>query len=173
MMYFLERTVDRFSKHLGTFIAFILLLLMFNVAYDALSRYLFNTNSVALQELEWHLFSALILLGLSYALNSESHVRVDIIYTNFSLKTKALVNMFGVVVFILPLALLVLVGSLGFVQESYDFMEKSGDPGGLPYRFVIKSLIPLSFFILIVTSVGYFARYFNLYKSLSNSKEVL
>ena len=63
-------------------------------------------------------------------------------------------------------------GSFGFVQESFDFMEQSGDPGGLPYRFIIKSLIPISFFILIFTSIGYFARYYNIYKRLSTHKEI-
>jgi TRAP-type mannitol/chloroaromatic compound transport system permease small subunit len=170
-MLFLEEITDKFSKHLGKFTSFILILMMINVAFDALNRYVMNTNYVSLQEMEWHLFSVVILLGLSYALNTEGHVRVDIFYTNFKEKTKAMVNMVGVIVFILPLALLVAFGSFGFVEESYNFMEKSGSAGGLPYRFIIKSLIPISFFILIFTSVGYFARNYNQWKKISNKEE--
>jgi len=85
-MLFLEEITDKFSKHLGKFTSFILILMMINVAFDALNRYVMNTNYVSLQEMEWHLFSAVILLGLSYALNTEGHVRVDIFYTNFKEK---------------------------------------------------------------------------------------
>lgn len=170
-MLFLERFVNRFSQSLGTLTAFVLILMMINVAFDALNRYLMNTNSVALQELEWHLFSVIILLGLSYTLNEEGHVRVDVFYTHFAEKTKAMVNMVGVVMFIMPLSLLVAFGSFGFVEESYNFMEQSGDPGGLPYRFVIKSLIPISFFILIFTAMGYFASNYNRYQKLCIKKE--
>ncbi len=90
------------------------------------------------------------IIGLSYSLNQEGHVRVDILYTGFSEKKKAIVNMIGVILFILPLSLLVAFGSLNFVEKSFNFMEQSGDPGGLPYRFIIKGLIPTSFVILIL-----------------------
>ena len=170
-MQFLEGLVSRFSYFLGCFTAFILILMMINVSFDTLNRYLMNTNSVALQEMEWHLFSVVILLGLSYTLNNDSHVRVDIFYAKFAEKTKAIINMIGVIVFILPLSLLIAFGSFGFVEESYIFMEQSGDPGGLHYRFIIKSLIPISFFILIFTSLGYFASNYNLWKKIqSNDK---
>jgi TRAP-type mannitol/chloroaromatic compound transport system permease small subunit len=113
----------------------------------------------------------IILLGTSYALSEEGHVRVDIFYTNFSAKKKAIINMIGVVTFLLPLSLLVAFGSLGFVKEAYVFMEQSGDPGGLHYRFIIKGLIPTSFFILIFMSFGYFARNYNLLKRLNSGSK--
>lgn len=167
-MQWLENISNKLSKYLGVITAFILILMMINVAFDTLNRYLMNTNSVALQEMEWHLFSVIILLGLSYTLSEEGHVRVDIFYTNFSAKKQAIINMMGVLIFIFPLSLLVAFGSFGFVEEAYTFMEKSGDPGGLPYRFIIKSLIPIAFFLLIFTSMGYFARNYNLLKKLQS-----
>jgi TRAP-type mannitol/chloroaromatic compound transport system permease small subunit len=86
-------------------------------------------------------------------------------------KKKAIINMVGVITFVLPLSLLVAFGSLGFVEEAYIFMEQSGDPGGLHYRFIIKGLIPTSFFILIFMSVGYFARNYNLLKRLNSGSK--
>ena len=170
-MQWIESVCNKFSKYLGIFIAFLLIIMMINVAFDALNRYLLNSNSVALQEMEWHLFSVIILLGLSYTLSEEGHVRVDILYANFSAKKQAIINMVGVVTFVLPLSLLVAFGSLGFVKEAYIFMEQSGDPGGLPYRFIIKGLIPTAFFILIFMSAGYFARNYNHLKRLNSRSE--
>ena len=167
----IESFCDKFAKYIGVIISFLLILMMINVAFDALNRYIMNSNSVALQEMEWHLFSVIILLGLSYSLSEEGHVRVDILYTGFSEKKKAVVNMIGVILFILPLSLLIAYGSINFVEKSFLFMEQSGDPGGLPFRFIIKGLIPTSFVILIVMSIGYFARNYNLLKKLNSSSD--
>jgi len=98
-MQWIESFCDKFSKYLGIVIAFLLIIMMINVAFDTMNRYLMNSNSVALQEMEWHLFSVIILLGTSYALSEEGHVRVDIFYTNFSAKKKAIINMIGVITF--------------------------------------------------------------------------
>ena len=170
-MQWIESFCDKFAKYIGVIISFLLILMMINVAFDALNRYIMNSNSVALQEMEWHLFSVIILLGLSYSLNQEGHVRVDILYAGFSEKKKAIVNMIGVILFILPLSLLIAYGSINFVEKSFTFMEQSGDPGGLPFRFIIKGLIPTSFVILIVMSIGYFARNYNLLKKLTSSSD--
>ena len=170
-MQWIESFCDKFAKYIGVIISFLLILMMINVAFDALNRYIMNSNSVALQEMEWHLFSVIILLGLSYSLSEEGHVRVDILYTGFSEKKKAIVNMIGVILFILPLSLLIAYGSINFVEKSFIFMEQSGDPGGLPFRFIIKGLIPTSFVILIVMSIGYFARNYNLLKKLNSSSD--
>ena len=120
-MQWIESFCDKFAKYIGVIISFLLILMMINVAFDALNRYIMNSNSVALQEMEWHLFSVIILLGLSYSLNEEGHVRVDILYTGFSEKKKAIVNMIGVILFILPLSLLVAYGSINFVEKSFIF----------------------------------------------------
>jgi len=122
------------------------------VVYDALSRYLFHSGSIALQELEWHLFDFVILLGISYALKEGAHVRVDIFYDNFSKKTKSIINVLSQVIFILPFSILVIYMGYDFVLQSFMQVEGSSDPGGLPYRFIVKSLMLLSFALLILQS---------------------
>ena len=84
--------IDKTIKYLGTLTAFTVAILVLLVVYDATARYLFSTGSIALQELEWHLFDVIILLGITYTLRENSHVRVDIFYANNSPKRKALVN---------------------------------------------------------------------------------
>ncbi len=160
----IEMFYKKITKAMGVFLFIVMILMTFNVAYDAIARYAFNTGSIAMQEMEWHLFSVLILIGMSYALMEEGHVRVDLLYDNWSVQKKAKINMMGAVVFILPLALLIATNSVDFVVESYTSHEISGDPGGLTHRWIIKAFIPGSFWLLIFMDFGYFVQNLNIYK---------
>ncbi len=145
--------IDKTIKYLGNFTAFTLSLLVLLIVYDATARYLFATGSVALQELEWHLFDVVILLGIAYALREDAHVRVDIFYASFSQKTKALLGVISSLFFILPFSLLLVYLGVDFVSMSFAQNEASSDPGGLGYRFLVKSLLPLSFAFLVLQSI--------------------
>ena len=171
MLLKLERGFDKFADAIGYLTAFVLVLMILNVTYDVVMRYFFNTGSIAMQEMEWHLFSIIILLGISYTLKEEGHVRVDVIYDRLTEKKKAKINMVGVVLFIIPVSLLIGIESIPYVVESFNSNEQSGDPGGLPYRWIVKSLIPLSFFLLIITTIGFFIKNLNIYKGLHASTE--
>ena len=149
-----ENFINRISDFLGMVAAILLILLLFNVFYDVIMRYLFNDVSIGMQELEWHLYSAIFLLGIPYALRHNGHVRVDLFYEKQSLKTRAWIDLLGVLVFLLPFVLLVGYYGLGFVAESYDMGEQSGDPGGLPYRWLIKAVIPFAFFSIAISGIG-------------------
>ncbi|VVM21245.1 hypothetical protein BSPWISOXPB_8042 [uncultured Gammaproteobacteria bacterium] len=86
-------------------------------------------------------------------LQNDTHVRVDVFYLNFPPKTQALINIIGSVVFILPISLLITYYGFDFAYLAFEIGEKSGDPGGLYYRFIIKSIIPLSFILVIISGV--------------------
>ena len=137
----------------GYLTGFLLLIMMFNVAYDVLMRYAFHNSSIAFQELEWHLFAAIILLGMGYTLKEDAHVRVDFLYDRWRPKTKAIINILGTLFFLIPLALLIAYGSYEFVLDAYESHEISGDPGGLTHRWIIKGMIPLSFLFLIFCAI--------------------
>ena len=171
MLLKLERGFEKFANVIGYFTAFVMVLMILNVTYNVIMRYFFNTGSIAMQEMEWHLFSVVILLGISYTLKEDGHVRVDLIYDRLTNKKKAKINMVGVAFFIIPVALLIGIESIPFVIESFTSHEQSGDPGGLPYRWLVKSLIPLSFFLLIITSIGFFIKNLNVYKGLHDMDE--
>ncbi len=166
MLLKIEHFFNKFADIIGTITAVAMVLMILNVFYDVITRYFFNTGSIAMQEMEWHLFSVIILLGISYTLKEDGHVRVDLVYDRLSSRKKAMINMVGSVAFILPIAILVGLSSIGPVKEAFEMMEGSGDPGGLPYRWIVKSLIPLSFFLLIITTVGFFIKNLNVYKGL-------
>lgn len=166
----IELFYDKLTKYLGNLLFVIMILMTFNVFYDVVMRYVFNQGSIAMQELEWHLFSILILLGVSYSLMEDAHVRVDILYDSWSVKKKALINMMGCVIFILPIALLIAMNSVNFFMEAYISNEISGDPGGLPMRWLVKALIPFSFWVLIFFTVGNFIKNLNIYRKYKQSK---
>lgn len=134
----------------GKIAALALISLVVLVVYDASMRYLFQSGSIALQELEWHLFDVIILLSIAYTFSHDAHVRVDIFYDRFSPKTKAIVNLLGSLFFVLPFSLLIIYLGIDFVALSFSQMEASADPGGLPYRFIIKSFVPLAFFLMMI-----------------------
>ncbi len=171
MLLKLERGFDKFADFIGTITAIAMVLMILNVFYDVVMRYFFRTGSIAMQEMEWHLFSVIILLGVAYTLKEDGHVRVDVLYDRFKPKKKAMINMIGSVIFILPIALLVGLSSIDNAYEAYVSMEQSGDPGGLTNRWIVKALIPLSFFLLIITSIGFFIKNLNVYKGLHPLEE--
>ena len=140
-------------KYLGYFTAFVLIILVLLVVYDASARYMFSSGSIALQELEWHLFDVIILFGIAYTLRENSHVRVDIFYASYSDKTKALVNIIGSLFFILPFSILIIYIGLDFVEQSFIQNEASSNPGGLEYRFIVKSFMPLAFVFLALQAL--------------------
>ena len=87
-----EQFFNRFSDWVGTFSAVLLLLLIANVFFDVVMRYLFNDVSIGMQELEWHLYSMIFLFGVAYTLKADGHVRVDVIYERLSVKKRAIID---------------------------------------------------------------------------------
>jgi len=128
------------------------------VSYDVIVRKLFHGGSIALQELEWHLFWHLFdltfLFAIAYTLSHDKHVRVDIFYDRFSTKTKAVIQMITILFFVVPLSTLIVAEAIPFVQMSYTMHEQSGDPGGLCCRWIIKSSMIIAFFIVLLQSVS-------------------
>lgn len=162
-----ERGLERVLHYLGNLLAIILVLMIANVLYDVVMRYFFHASSVAMQELEWHLFAVVILFGISYTLKEDGHVRVDFLYERFSAKTRAVINIVGTVLFLIPFSLLIIYGSYTFVMDAYTFNEVSQDPGGLTHRWIIKAMIPLSFGVLLLASVHFIVKNINRFKGVA------
>jgi TRAP-type mannitol/chloroaromatic compound transport system permease small subunit len=166
-----ERVLNGFSDWIGRLSAVLLLVLLLNVFYDVVMRYLFNDVSIGMQELEWHLYAAIFLLGVAYTLKVDGHVRVDLVYERLSPRRRALIDIIGTVVLLWPFCLLVAGYGIGFAHEAYAIGETSGDPGGLPYRWVIKGMIPLAFCCVIISSIGFMLRSLNEYLGLQRAHD--
>jgi TRAP-type mannitol/chloroaromatic compound transport system permease small subunit len=128
--------------------------MVLTVFYDVILRYCFNRGNIGVQELEWHLFAVIFLIGAAYALKNDAHVRVDILYTGFSARTKAWIDFLGTFILLIPFAAMVIYSSADFIMNSWEVKEISPDPGGLPARYVLKAMIPLGFFLLIVQGIS-------------------
>ena len=150
----IEAAINYFSEYLGKFAAILFILLLLNVFYDVIMRYLFNDVSIGMQELEWHLYSAIFMLAIPYTLYKNGHVRVDIIYDNLSQRKQAWIDLFGTLFLLIPFTVLVAKYGIDFTLESYELGERSGDPGGLLYRWIIKAVIPFSFIAISISGIG-------------------
>lgn len=152
----LRRFLDGISEWAGRTVAWLTLGMVLLIVYDVGMRYLFRQGSVALQELEWHLFALLFLLGSAYTLKHDGHVRVDVLFHGrwSSPRIRAAIDIFGTLFFLLPFCLLIIYSSWPFVHNSFIFHEGSPDPGGLPGRFVLKGAIPTGFFLLSLQGIA-------------------
>jgi len=167
----LEQLINGFSKSLGVIAAILFILLLFNVFFDVIMRYVFNDVSIGMQELEWHLFAAMFLLGIPYTLQAGGHVRVDLIYERLGIKKRAAVDLVCTIIFLLPFSLLVGWYGVGFAKEAFELGELSGDPGGLPYRWIIKSFIPFAFFAMAISGIGMILKSINTFRGYHQDDE--
>ena len=145
--------VETFIDAVGHLTLWIALGMIALVATNVVLRYTLSFGSVWAQELEWHLLAPLILFGMSYALLHGEHVRVDVFYANFSPRNKIYVDLFSSALSI-AISVIIIWLSVKYVQQSFVIGEQSSDPGGLPYRWLLKSLIPIGFLFLILQSVA-------------------
>ena len=150
----LSRWIDNLNEWIGRGVAWVTLGLVLVVFIDVVMRYLFNTSFVFTQELEWHLFGFIFLIGAGYTLLHDGHVRVDIIYQRLSHKGRAWVNFVGVLLFLIPGCLMVISTSWKFTVTSYSMLEGSPDPGGIPFRFLLKGCMPVGFTLLLLQGIS-------------------
>lgn len=148
------RFIDNISKGIGKYISWLNLILVLLITCNVILRYFFSQSSIWMKELEWHLFSLLFLLGASYTLQQDEHVRVDIFYQRFGPRTKAFINLLGTFLFLVPGCFLVIWSSLPFVEMAWKFNESSADPGGLGMRYILKAVLPLGFLLILIQGIN-------------------
>ena len=152
------RFVDRMTSGLGRVISWMALLMVLIGAFNAIARYAgkwigINLSSNLYLELQWYLFSLIFLLGAGYALKENAHVRVDVIYGRLQARSRALVNVIGSVLMMIPFCLFVLWVSWPSIRNSWVVREGSPDPSGLP-RYPLKAVIIVAFVLLLAQGVS-------------------
>jgi TRAP-type mannitol/chloroaromatic compound transport system permease small subunit len=133
---------------------FLLIILMLTILFDVISRRFITTGSVAIQELEWHFHGALFLLCLGFTYMEDAHVRVDIFREKFSEKTNRLIEVFGCLFLLIPYCSIVIYFGIDFTLKAYYVNEVSAAADGLSYRWIIKSLLPIGFFLLGLSAIS-------------------
>lgn len=145
--------IDAFVDVIGRVFAWACIAQVALVATNVILRYLLRIGPMELQELEWHLISPIALIGMSYALRHNDHVKVDIFYDKFRVETRNFVDMLAALALIV-FSVLIIDFAIGFVGQAYFIDEGSPDPGGLPHRWLLRSFIPVCFAILVMQGLS-------------------
>lgn len=164
--------IENLSEKIGKSVSWLTFVLVLLVCFDVVSRYLFKSSSVAVQELEWHLFAVIFLLGAAYTFKHDEHVRVDLIYSRLSHKSQSLINILGTIIFLIPFCLMIIYASQTFVISSFNMGETSPDPGGLPARYILKAILPISFLLILFQSFALIIRSLVQFRQASNKESL-
>jgi TRAP-type mannitol/chloroaromatic compound transport system permease small subunit len=121
-------------------------------------RYGFNASSIILEELQWHLYAVGLIIAIGYAHSLDIHVRVDILVPRYSLKAQAWIEMIGLLLLFAPYVGLMLFYSVPFIESSFVSSEVGSSPGGIPWRWFIKSFLPIGFLLLALSGVARFSQ---------------
>lgn len=148
----LSDALDHFVDRVGSLSSWLWILTIGCILYSVISRYAFSQGSVMLEEIQWHLAGAAWLMGLSYTLVHDDHVRVDVLHERFSLVTQAWIELLGILLLLMPFLLLAMMELLPYAWSSFEQGERSQAPNGLPWRWALKFVLPFSIGLLIVGS---------------------
>jgi TRAP-type mannitol/chloroaromatic compound transport system permease small subunit len=149
----LSRAIDALNERVGRVVLWLVLATTLVSAANAGMRYAFGMASNAWLELQWYLFAAIFLLASGYTLKHNGHVRIDIFYGRWSERGRAWIDLFGALVFLLPLSLLLVWFSWPSFVAAWQHTEMSPDAGGL-LRWPVRLLIPLGFALLALQGIS-------------------
>ncbi|KAB2317846.1 TRAP transporter small permease subunit [Betaproteobacteria bacterium SCN1] len=147
------RLIDALTERIGRIALWIVLAATLISAGNALARYTLGASSNAWLEIQWYLFGALFLLAAGYTLKHDAHVRIDVFYGRLGPRGRAWIDLFGGVLFLLPMALLLVWLSWPMFYEAWTTHELSPDAGGL-VRWPVKLLLPAGFALLALQGLA-------------------
>ena len=145
--------IDAFTDLVGRATSWLALGIALVMGANVLMRYAFSIGFIWAQELEWHIFVPICLFGMSYALLHKEHVRVDVLFQFFSDRNKHRVDIVAALIS-MAFCLIVIRLSIPYVYQSWSIGEGTANPGGIEYRYIVKSLIPIGFAIMFLQSLS-------------------
>jgi TRAP-type mannitol/chloroaromatic compound transport system permease small subunit len=145
----LSRAIDFVNEHIGRLVYWCVLIMVLVSAANATSRYALNMASNAWLELQWYLFAVVFLLCSGYTLLHNEHIRIDVVSSRFSRRTQVWIDVFGILLFLLPMSLFIMWLSWPIFMNAWTSGEISGSAGGL-IRWPARLLVPLGFFLLSI-----------------------
>ena len=149
----LSRGIDVLNEHLGRLVYWCVLIMVLVSAANASSRYALNLASNAWLELQWYLFAAVFLLCSGYTLLHNEHIRIDVVSSHLSRRTQVWIDVFGLVVFLLPMSIFIMWLSWPIFMNAWTSGEISGSAGGL-IRWPVRLLVPIGFFLLSAQGIS-------------------
>jgi TRAP-type mannitol/chloroaromatic compound transport system permease small subunit len=148
------KMIDETIRRIGEYFSWLNAILVVVIILQVVLRYVFGQGLVVLEELQWHLYGVGIMLGLSYCVVTDSHIRLDLLYDRFPQRGKEQVELFGNLVLVLPIVAIILLHGWPFLMESWRVGESSDSPIGICCRYVIKSFLLIGFGLLGVAALS-------------------
>ncbi len=145
--------IDALSERVGRAAIWLILIVVLISAGNAVSRFAFNLSSNAMLEIQWYMFSAIFLFCAAYVLKKNEHIRIDVITGRFSDRVQNWIDVFGILVFLLPMAILIAWLSWPVFMNAWTSGEMSSNPGGL-IRWPVRLMVPIGFALLILQAVS-------------------
>lgn len=136
----------------GRIAAWVAIFLVIVIIFDVVTRRFFVLGSTKLQELEWHIHAVLFMFCLGYGYIKDTHVRIDLVRERLSTKTKQWIELIGCLFFMIPYSFIIIFYGVDWWQRSFELNEMSASATGLPYRWIIKAVLPIGFTILLVSA---------------------
>ncbi|MFK0570101.1 TRAP transporter small permease subunit [Endozoicomonas sp.] len=164
--------IDHFTERTGRLISWLTLLLVFVVCSVVVLRYLLNIGSIAMQESAMYLHAMVFLGATAYTLKHNGHVRVDVFYRTMSPRRQALVNSLGTLFMLIPVCLFIGFMSWEYVTRSWQILEQSANPGGLPFIYLLKSLLLVMVCTLLLQGLAELLRSLMILAGIENRQEV-
>jgi TRAP-type mannitol/chloroaromatic compound transport system permease small subunit len=145
--------IDRALAKMASAMSWVWLLLMLVIVLNVTMRYVFGQGRIEFEEIQWHLYAIGFLAGLASCMSANNHIRVDVFHAGLSLRLQAWIELYGLLLLFFPFVLMVLVFSIPFVEYSWRISEVSDAPGGLPFRWIIKSALPAGMCLLLLAGL--------------------
>ncbi|MDJ0782357.1 MAG: TRAP transporter small permease subunit [Desulfosarcinaceae bacterium] len=146
--------LDNFVQSIGRWCSWLNVALIFAIILQVVLRYVFGKGLVVLEEVQWHLYCVGVVFGMSYCQSVDSHIRLDLVHEKMSRRTKEWVEIIGIIVLLMPMIYVIFFHGLDFFWEAVKVNERSDAPLGLCCRWLPKSLIPISMFLLFLSAVA-------------------
>lgn len=153
--------IDGVLQKIGHFFMWSNVILIGLILLTVFARYVLKLRTIEMGELQWHFYAVGFMIGLSYAVTTDSHMGMDLVRDRLSKRKQIWLDIFGILFLLLPFVCIVFYQSLEFVHDSWIVNERSNNDMGLPFRWVIKSLMPISFMLLIVSALSRLMRDFS------------
>jgi TRAP-type mannitol/chloroaromatic compound transport system permease small subunit len=145
---------EQIMNIISKLLVYILLSMIGLVILTIFLRYFFSIGSISIQELIMYFHASIFMLGISYTYKENSHVKIDIFYNKLSEKNKTMLSLIGGILLIIPFAIFIIFISFDMVSSSWSIFEGSSEAGGLDLVFILKSLIPLSGFLILLQALS-------------------
>ena len=154
----LSLKIEKFFGRLAKAASWIWLVLIAVIVVNVTMRYAFGQGRIEFEEIQWHLYAIGFLVGLATCMAADNHIRVDVLHDRMSLRMQAWIELYGLILLFFPFVVMMLLFSFPFVEYSWQIAEVSDAPGGLPFRWAIKGVLPVSMVLLIIAGIGRIAR---------------